>query len=152
MSITRRNLLKTLAGSASVLAVPKGFQASAALWPKVDSLHPLSNKMFEKNRKFNFNTDWKVFVGDNEKAKLLEFKDRDWKKITLPYNCNEDDAFQKDISELSTGIAWYRKRFKLPASLKDKKVFFECEGLRQAGEFYVNGKHVGRSENGVMAC
>src|SRR4051812_39809318 len=31
------------------------------------------------------------------------------------------------------------------------KTFLEFEGIRQAGEFYLNGKFIGRSENGVMA-
>jgi hypothetical protein len=34
---------------------------------------------------------------------------------------------------------------------KDKNVFVEFEGIRQAGDFYVNGKHIGLHENGVMA-
>src|SRR5207248_2877806 len=46
-------------------------------------------------------------------------------------------------------IAWYRKHFKLPASAKNQKVFLEFEGIRQAGDFYLNGKHIGISENGV---
>jgi hypothetical protein len=40
----------------------------------------------------------------------------------------------------------------LPSSDKGKKVFLEFEGVRQAGEFYVNGKAIGIHENGVMAC
>jgi beta-galactosidase len=30
-------------------------------------------------------------------------------------------------------------------------VFLEFEGVRQGGEFYMNGKHIGRHENGAMA-
>ena len=76
---------------------------------------------------------------------------RQWKRVTLPYAWNEDDAFKKDIADHSTGIAWYRKHFKLPASAKGQKVFLEFEGIRQAGDFYLNGKHIGLHENGVMA-
>src|SRR4029079_12466391 len=53
--------------------------------------------------------------------------------------------------DLSTGIVWYRKHFRLPENIGGKKVFLEFEGIRQAGEFYLNGKFIGRSENGVMA-
>src|ERR1044072_9680660 len=31
------------------------------------------------------------------------------------------------------------------------KVFLEFEGIKQAGEFYLNGKFIGRHENGVSA-
>ncbi|RYZ26343.1 MAG: glycoside hydrolase family 2 protein, partial [Chitinophagaceae bacterium] len=57
----------------------------------------------------------------------------------------------KDIVNHSTGIAWYRKHFKLPASAKGQKVFLEFEGIRQAGEFYLNGVNIGMHENGAMA-
>lgn len=90
-------------------------------------------------------------VGDDPSAFQSNFDDTRWKSVTLPYAWNEDDAFRKDIAQLSTGIAWYRKHFKIPALAKDQKVFLEFEGIRQAGEFYLNGKSIGIHENGVMA-
>jgi beta-galactosidase len=39
----------------------------------------------------------------------------------------------------------------LDLSQKGKKVFLEFEGIRQAGVFYLNGKKIGISENGIMA-
>ena len=101
--------------------------------------------------KYNFNSDWKLFLGNAKGAESVDFNDENWKKITTPYAWNEDDAFRKDIADLSTGIAWYRKHFALPANAKDKKIFLEFEGIRQAGDVYLNGKFVGRNENGVMA-
>ncbi|HEV8592735.1 MAG TPA: beta galactosidase jelly roll domain-containing protein, partial [Pyrinomonadaceae bacterium] len=101
--------------------------------------------------RYNFNSEWRLFVGDPVGAEKSEFNDRDWKSIATPHAWNEDDAFRKDIKDLSTGIAWYRKHFKLPANSSDKKIFLEFEGIRQAGEFYLNGKFFGRHENGVMA-
>ncbi|HEY2866625.1 MAG TPA: DUF4982 domain-containing protein, partial [Pyrinomonadaceae bacterium] len=100
---------------------------------------------------YNFNSDWKLQVGDAVGADKSNFDDSGWKNVTLPHACNEDDAFQKDIHDLSTGIAWYRKHFRLPANSSNKKIFLEFEGIRQAGDFYLNGKFIGRSENGVMA-
>ncbi len=101
--------------------------------------------------KYNFNSSWKVFVGDDSAAIKNDFIDNGWKNITLPYAWNEDEAFKKDIVNLSTGIAWYRKHFKLPAKAEGQKIFLEFEGIRQAGDFYVNGKYIGLHENGVMA-
>lgn len=101
--------------------------------------------------RYNFNPGWKVFVGDAKGAEAGDFNDASWKTVTLPYAWNEDDAFKKDIVNHPTGIAWYRKRFRLPASAKGQKVFLEFEGIRQAGDFYVNGKHIGLHENGVTA-
>ncbi|MFT3737821.1 MAG: DUF4982 domain-containing protein [Breznakibacter sp.] len=101
--------------------------------------------------KYNFNSQWKVWVGDDQKAKETSFDDSSWKSVTLPYAWNQEEAFKKSIHELSTGIAWYRKTFKLPKSAKGKKVFLEFEGVRHGAEFYVNGKSIGVHENGVMA-
>lgn len=101
--------------------------------------------------KYNFNPDWKIFVGDVNGAERAEFDDSKWKIVTTPNAWNEDEAFRKDIKDLSTGIAWYRKHFALPANSSNKKVFLEFEGIRQAGEFYLNGKFIGRHENGITA-
>ena len=65
--------------------------------------------------KYNFNGGWKLFVGDPAGAHAPGFDDSAWKAVTLPRAWNEDDAFRKDIKDLSTGVAWYRKRFRLPA-------------------------------------
>ena len=101
--------------------------------------------------KYNFNSDWKVLVGDPAGAETPGFDDASWQSVTTPHAWSEDDAFRKDIKDLSTGIAWYRKHFKLPADSTGKKVFLEFEGIRHAGVFYLNGKFIGRSENGIMA-
>lgn len=112
----------------------------------------LSVNLFAQQRmKYNFNSGWKVIVKDDSLASGVNYDDTKWKNVTLPYAWNEDDAFKKDIADLTTGIAWYRKNFKLPATQKGQKVFLELEGIRQAGEFYLNGKYIGMHENGVMA-
>lgn len=102
-------------------------------------------------RKYNFNSDWLFKMGDTPEAKEVGYKDGEWKRVSLPAAWNEDEAFKKDITNLSTGIVWYRKHFKLPVSAKGKKIFIEFEGIRQGGDFYVNGKTVGFHENGVTA-
>lgn len=101
--------------------------------------------------KYNFNAQWKLFVGDSIGAEQPDFDDSEWKTVTLPYAWNQEEAYKNSIHDLSTGIAWYRKSFKMPKSAKGKKVFVEFEGVRQGADFYVNGKHVGLHENGIMA-
>lgn len=107
--------------------------------------------LYGQRVKYNFNPSWKVFVGDDANASSVGYDDSKWKQVTLPWAWNEDDAFKKDIVDLSTGIAWYRKHFKLPASAKNQKVFIEFEGVRQAAAVYVNGQYAGLHENGITA-
>ncbi|MFD2162157.1 sugar-binding domain-containing protein [Paradesertivirga mongoliensis] len=101
--------------------------------------------------KYNFNPGWKLMREDVKGAEVPDYNDATWENITLPHAWNEDDAFRKNIFEHTIGIVWYRKRFRVPATDRGKKVFLEFEGVRQAGEFYLNGKFIGLHENGAMA-
>ena len=96
--------------------------------------------------KYNFNSDWLLYVGDVPEAKQPRFSDSEWKKVTLPHAFNEDEAFRLSIDELTDTIMWYRKYFRLPANSKNKKVFVEFEGVRQGADFYINGQNVGLHE------
>ena len=89
----------------------------------------LSFASFAQRAKYNFNSNWKVFVGDAQGAEQPGFDDASWKSVTLPYAWNEDEAFRKDIRDLSTGIASYRKKFRLPTTVSNvHKIFLEFEG------------------------
>ena len=105
-----------------------------------------------ERKKLNFNADWLLCVGDEPEATKSTYNDSQWKRVTLPYAFNGDEAFRKDIVDLTDTISWYRKHFKLPNEDLQGKVFIEFEGVRQGADFYLNGHHLGFSENGVMAC
>lgn len=100
---------------------------------------------------YNFNSDWKLVIGDLPNANLNDFEDAAWPSVTLPHAFNEDEAFRRHIEDLTDTVVWYRKHFRLPATDAGKKVFVEFEGVRYAAEVYVNGQKVGLHENGVMA-
>ena len=103
-----------------------------------------------KRQKINFNGDWRLAVGDYAEASKPEFDDRQWQPVTLPYAFNGNEAFRKDIVDLTDTISWYRKSFK-SADVANRKVFIEFEGARQGADVWVNGQKVGFSDNGVMA-
>ncbi|MBR0432357.1 MAG: DUF4982 domain-containing protein [Bacteroidaceae bacterium] len=78
--------------------------------------------------------------------------DLSWKRVTLPFAFNGDEAFRKDIVDLTDTVVWYRKTFDAGSlALKGRKVFIEFEGARQGADVYLNGHHLGFSDNGVMA-
>ena len=131
-----------------------------------------------KRQKINFNGDWRLAVGDYAEASKPEFDDRQWQPVTLPYAFNGNEAFRKDIVDLTDTICWYRKTFVLtengelrtesyvnqtsadPAyrsnhtsqfSPLSSKLFIEFEAARQGADVWVNGQKVGFSDNGVMA-
>ena len=99
--------------------------------------------------RYNFNEGWLVSVGDTVDAKSAVFDDSKWKRVTLPYAWNEDSAYKVSIHDMPIGIAWYRKHFRVPANSKGQRIFLEFEGIRMAGEVYLNGKFLGRHEDGI---
>jgi len=113
------------------------------------SLHGAS--AFER-QKLNFNADWLLAVGESAEAAKPDYDDAAWQHVTLPYAFNGDEAFRKDIVDLTDTVVWYRKEFKADSlKFKEAKVFIEFEGARQGADVWLNGQKVGFSDNGVMA-
>jgi len=105
---------------------------------------------------FNFNPDWKFLKADAPGSEEPGFSDASWQTVSTPHTWNDVDSFDEKIARggeasLYMGQATYRKHFKLPVELKGRKIFLEFEGIRQAGKFFLNGKPVGKHENGVTA-
>jgi beta-galactosidase len=148
MPLSRRQFLGTAIAAATLPAVlgPRYALGQAAFVP------PVSPRM-----KYNFNLSWKFLRDDVPGAEASAFADADWTTISTPHSFNDVDSFRTIISHgggdrgTYKGIAWYRKHFKLPASAAGQKVFLEFEGMRQAGDIYLNGKAIGLYENGVTA-
>ncbi len=106
---------------------------------------------FER-QKLNFNADWLLAVGESAEAAKPDYDDAAWQHVTLPYAFNGDEAFRKDIVDLTDTVVWYRKEFKADSlKFKEAKVFIEFEGARQGADVWLNGQKVGFSDNGVMA-
>ena len=58
---------------------------------------------FER-QKLNFNSDWRLQVGDYPEAVQATFNDSLWQQVTLPFAFNGDEAFRKDIVDLTDTI------------------------------------------------
>ncbi len=109
---------------------------------------------------YNFNPGWQFLRDDVAGADAAAFDDSKWSTVSTPHTWNDVDTYRAFISHSSgdrspgmyTGVGWYRKHFKLPASAKDGKVFLEFEGVKQAARFFINGQPIGKIENGVTAC
>ncbi len=107
--------------------------------------------------KINFDLNWKFFRDDVPGAEAPAFDDSKWATVSTPHSFNDVDSFRQIISHSGgdrgtyKGLSWYRKHFKLPANLAGRKIFLEFEGMRQAGDIFLNGKPVGLYENGVTA-
>ena len=107
--------------------------------------------------KLNFDLNWKFIRDDVPGAEAPGFDDSAWTTVSTPHTFNDVDSFRQIISHSGgdrgtyKGLAWYRKHFRLPAKLAGDRIFLEFEGMRQAGDIFLNGKPVGLYENGVTA-
>ena len=52
---------------------------------------------------------------------------------------------------LPTGIGWYRKRFSIPESYRDRKVSIEFDGVYQLSEVWINGQYLGKRPYGYIS-
>jgi beta-galactosidase len=106
---------------------------------------------------YNFNAGWKFMRAEVPGAQEVSFDDSKWETVSTPHTMNDVDSFRVIIDHSGgdrgtyKGISWYRKHFKLPADAAGSKVFIEFEGMRQAGEIYLNGRPFGLYEDGVTA-
>jgi beta-galactosidase len=70
---------------------------------------------------------------------------RNGQTVSTPHSFNDvdlppDHLPQRRRPRHLQGLSWYRKHFKLPADAAGHKVFLEFEGMRQAGDIFLNGK------------
>ncbi len=109
---------------------------------------------------YSFDANWKFAKEDKSKidgAAEPAFDDAAWETVCTPHSFNDVDSFRTIISHSGgdggtwKGTVWYRKHFKLPAQSEGKRVLLVFDGMRQAGEMFLNGKPVGLSENGITS-
>jgi len=85
-----------------------------------------------------FDLNWRFIREDVSGAEAPGFDDSAWDTVSTPHTYNDVDTFDEithhgEYHEY-TGIAWYRKHFKLPAKFAGGRIFLEFEGIRQAGD------------------
>src|SRR5450755_2874188 len=135
-TLTRRDLIRNAA-------------AGAAL---VSALHAQSQTTSRIRETFDFG--WKFLKGDAPGAQQPEFADAAWRTVDLPHDWSIEGPFseqEKAQGSLPTGIGWYRKRFRVPDSYKDRAVVVEFDGIYQNSEGWINGQYLGKRPYGYGA-
>ncbi len=85
----------------------------------------------------NLEGEWKFKTGDNKEWEQSDFDDKDWTTIMVPAYW-ESQGF-KDYD----GYAWYRKAFKVPRNLSNKKLVLMMGKIDDLDQVYLNGQLVG---------
>src|ERR1017187_4565297 len=138
-TLTRRGLLRQAVSGAAL----------------VSALHAQSqpaNSGAKIRESFDFG--WKFLKGDAPGAQQPGFSDSPWGFVDLPHDWSIEGPFgeqEKAQGSLPTGIAWYRKRFRVPDSYKDRTVVVEFDGIYQNSEVWINGQYLGKRPYGYVA-
>lgn len=105
----------------------------------------------------DFNFDWQFQLGDVPEAIDSTFNAANWRTLNLPHDWSIEGEFSEDHpakpegGALPTGIAWYRKTFKLPANYKNKSISIEFDGIYRKSEVWINGHYLGIRPNGYIS-
>jgi beta-galactosidase len=106
----------------------------------------------------NLDPGWRFLKADPGAAAAAPgYDDHAWETVSAPHTYNDTDTFRHMSSRYMagegdqwSGRTWYRKRFTLPPSLRDRWVCVEFEGVRQVAEVYLNGHYLGACKNGFV--
>jgi beta-galactosidase len=146
-SLNRRELLKGVVGTAALVSV----------FPTIGTAFADSRAEGQGQRiRETFDFGWKFRRGDFPGAERPEFPESDWRALDLPHDWSIEGPFdEKEPSSacgayLPTGIGWYRKRFPLSDSHRDKKLTIEFDGVYQLSEVWINGQFLGKRPYGYV--
>ena len=145
-AMTRRGLLGRALGAAALVSA-------------LDSAGQLVAQTPEPPARIrdSFDFGWKFFKGDAPGAQQPAFAAANWRSLDLPHDWSIEGPFSQNESSggsggyAPTGIGWYRKGFRLPASYRDRKVSIEFDGVYQNGEVWINGQYLGKRPFGYIS-
>jgi beta-galactosidase len=98
----------------------------------------------------NFDFNWRFHQGDAAGAEQAAFDDATWRKLDVPHDWSIEGTFAESEPTggsggyVPAGVGWYRKRFKVPAELKGRRLTVQFDGVYANSDVWLNGRHLGR--------
>jgi beta-galactosidase len=98
----------------------------------------------------SFDFGWRFSLGEHADAQSPAFDDAAWRKLDVPHDWSIEGNFSEREPSgnlggyLPTGIGWYRKHFKVPATLRGKQISVQFDGVYANSDVWLNGHHLGR--------
>lgn len=106
----------------------------------------------DSRQRILFDGDWKFSLGDSKGAEKTGFNDNSWRLLNLPHDWSIEGEYDEHATTkgsggyLPTGIGWYRKHFRLPATTQNLQI--EFDGVYMNSEVWINGHYLGKHVNG----
>lgn len=88
---------------------------------------------------YNFNNGWRFFRGDAKGAEAVKFNDSHWDVVATPHTVELMPAEASGCRNYQ-GVAWYRKRFVVPATASGQDVVIHFEAIMGKQKIFLNGK------------
>lgn len=110
-----------------------------------------------------FDAGWKFNRGGAQGAENPLFDDSQWRVVDLPHDWSIEDLPGTDspfsinaISQVNGGFTtggtgWYRKKFTIPADMKEKRFRIRFDGVYMNSEIWLNGQSVGNHPYGYSS-
>ena len=94
-----------------------------------------------------FDNGWRFHLGDVTGGQSPALADKDWRPVDLPHDWSIEGPYSSQNASgtgfLPGGIAWYRKTFQLPASMRGRRVSVRFDGVYRDSTVWINGARLG---------
>jgi len=138
--IDRRSFLKTSAVGATALSV-----ASNALLTNANELTAPAD--ISLRRIIPLNHDWLFTDRPVAAAAGVTFNDKNFTRVTIPHTNKMLPMNGFDEKEYMF-VSVYRRHFRLPRELKNRRIFVDFDGVMTAARVFINGKDLGEYRGG----
>jgi len=105
--------------------------------------------------RLNFDAGWRFSKGDAPGAERTGFDDAGWRKLNLPHDWSIEGPYSAANASgtgfLPGGIGWYRKTFRLDASLAGRRIYLAFDGVYRDSDVWINGHHLGHRPYGYSS-
>jgi len=140
---------------------------SISLFLSFSNISCSSSRQSDFFRNGDFNADWVFQMGDVKRGADPDLDDSGWIPVHLPHDWSIEDydiqdslhtgPFFKDLpggsdmGYLRDGTAWYRKEYRTPDSLGEKRVVLDFDGVQTQMELWVNEEAIGEHVYGYTS-
>src|SRR5271163_4343292 len=131
----RRDFLKTGSAAAATALAPQAFSQNLAA-------NPAAGRLI-----LPINRNWRYSPTNTDAAHAKDFDDSSFDQVVIPHT-NIKLPWHSFDDKSYEFISIYRRRFKLPAEAKGKRVFVDFEGAMTASTVWINGIKLGEYKGG----
>ena len=108
------------------------------------------------SRTVSFNSSWNFHLNDSIKDKDTINSSTMWKTLNLPHDWSIEGKFDEKSpagysgGDLTGGLGWYKKTFKVALENKDKMTSIIFDGVYRNSQVWINGHFLGKRPSGYI--